>query len=84
MFSLKGLARWGARVAGGVGGYALSTNFVSSNFKVGQKFLGLDTVSTTNTMGWDDIVDVACAITAGGLAGKAAGLALYGRKKKKK
>ncbi len=82
MISMQGAVKWGVRVAGGLGGYAVSTKFVTPSFPAGKSFLGLPVVSGADALGWDDVTDVAFAITAGGLAGKLAG-AVFNRKKKK-
>lgn len=77
--SKKSALRWGLRVAGGVGGLVLSNRYLSSRLPAGKTFLGLPTKSDLGTVGWDDVVDVAVAITTAGFAGR-----LAGREKRRK
>lgn len=79
MIGKSGLFRWGARVAAGVAGYYVSSEFISPNLPgAGKTFLGLPVVSGPGKIGWDDVCDVAIAITTAGYGGR-----LVGGKKKK-
>ncbi len=84
MIGVNGGLKWLSRVAGGVGGFYASTKFLTPKFPVDKSFLGLPMVSRIDELGWDDVVDVASAITVAGFSGLLAGRVLNGKRKKKK